>query len=116
MAMRPLYFLLPGTTQTFFCGGLFAELKTMALMGQWFCEAKVSQNVHVTYRQREPDFLLPGTTQTFFCGGLFAELKTMALMGQISSPIASGSPTLSFGDILRAGQPSAGHFCGQLGL
>jgi glycosyltransferase involved in cell wall biosynthesis len=54
MAMRPLYFLLPGTTQTFFCGGLFAELKTMALMGQ-ICEAKV-----VTYRQREPDTLFLG--------------------------------------------------------
>ncbi|NDJ16250.1 glycosyltransferase [Myxacorys almedinensis] len=49
--MRSLYFLLPGTTQKFACGGLFAELKTLAL-AQPICASKI-----VTYRQREPDTL-----------------------------------------------------------
>ena len=47
--MRKLLFLLPGTTKKFYCGGLWAELKTLAL-AQQICEAEV-----VTYRQREPD-------------------------------------------------------------
>ncbi|MEB3295346.1 MAG: glycosyltransferase [Synechococcales bacterium] len=50
-SMRSLYFLLPGTTQSFFCGGLFAELKAMRL-AQQVCSAEV-----VTYRQREADHL-----------------------------------------------------------
>ena len=49
--MRTLYFLLPGTSGKFACGGLFAELKTLRLVQQ-VCEASV-----VTYRQREPDTL-----------------------------------------------------------
>ncbi|MBT9315015.1 glycosyltransferase [Leptothoe spongobia] len=56
--MRKLYFLLPGTTRSFFCGGLFAELNTLNL-AQQICKAEV-----VTYRQREEnhpfiDDLLP---------------------------------------------------------
>jgi glycosyltransferase involved in cell wall biosynthesis len=47
--MRQLLFLLPGTTQKFNCGGLFAELKTIELVKQ-ICPAQV-----VTYRQRESD-------------------------------------------------------------
>jgi glycosyltransferase involved in cell wall biosynthesis len=49
--MRSLYFLLPGTTKSFFCGGLFAELKTMKL-AQQVCAAEI-----VTYRQREIEHL-----------------------------------------------------------
>lgn len=49
--MRQLYFLLPGTTQKFACGGLWAELKTLALARE-ICPAQV-----VTYRQREPQTL-----------------------------------------------------------
>lgn len=49
--MRKLLFLLPGTTQKFHCGGLWAELKTIKLVKQ-ICSAEV-----VTYRQREPDRL-----------------------------------------------------------
>ncbi|MBW4465829.1 MAG: glycosyltransferase [Pegethrix bostrychoides GSE-TBD4-15B] len=49
--MRKLYFLLPGTTGKFACGGLWAELKTLKLTQQ-LCEAEV-----VTYRQREPEHL-----------------------------------------------------------
>jgi glycosyltransferase involved in cell wall biosynthesis len=49
--MRKLLFLLPGTTQKFNCGGLFAELKTIELVKQ-ICPAEI-----VTYRQREPDRL-----------------------------------------------------------
>ncbi|MEO0394513.1 MAG: glycosyltransferase [Cyanobacteria bacterium P01_A01_bin.137] len=45
--MRKLYFLLPGTTRSFYCGGLFAELNTLKL-AQQICEVEV-----VTYRQRE---------------------------------------------------------------
>ncbi len=47
--MRKLRFLLPGTTQKFNCGGLFAELKTAELAKQ-LCAVEI-----VTYRQREPD-------------------------------------------------------------
>ncbi|NJM57543.1 MAG: glycosyltransferase [Synechococcales cyanobacterium RU_4_20] len=47
--MRKLYFLVPGTTAEFFCGGLFAELKTLAL-AQKLCPAEIA-----TYRQREPE-------------------------------------------------------------
>ncbi len=47
--MRKLLFLLPGTTQKFNCGGLFAELKTIELVKQ-LCAVEI-----VTYRQREPD-------------------------------------------------------------
>ena len=49
--MRKLYFLLPGTTDKFACGGLWAELKTLKL-AQQVCLAEV-----VTYRQREKDHL-----------------------------------------------------------
>lgn len=49
--MRSLYFLLPGTNGKFACGGLFAELKTVAL-AQKICDAAI-----VTYQQREPDTL-----------------------------------------------------------
>ncbi|MEM6251825.1 MAG: glycosyltransferase [Cyanobacteria bacterium P01_D01_bin.156] len=47
--MRKLYFLLPGTTRSFYCGGLFAELNTLKL-AQQVCDADV-----VTYRQQEDD-------------------------------------------------------------
>ena len=48
--MRKLYFLVPGTSGAAFRGGgLFAELKTMALARE-ICEAAV-----VTYRQREAE-------------------------------------------------------------
>jgi hypothetical protein len=50
-AQRTLLFLLPGTTQKFFCGGLVAEMKAMKLAQQ------VTQAAIVTYRQREPDTL-----------------------------------------------------------
>lgn len=49
--MRQLYFLLPGTTSKFSCGGLWAELKTLELARE-LCAAEV-----VTYRQREADKL-----------------------------------------------------------
>ena len=45
--MRKLYFLLPGTTRSFYCGGLFAELNALELAKQ-ICPAEA-----VTYRQRE---------------------------------------------------------------
>ncbi|HLP88377.1 MAG TPA: glycosyltransferase [Nostocaceae cyanobacterium] len=45
--MRKLYFLVPGTSGKFACGGLWAELKTFNL-AQKVCEAEV-----VTYRQKE---------------------------------------------------------------
>ena len=45
--MRTLYFLLPGTGGQFACGGLYAELKTVAL-AQQLCDAQI-----VTYQQRE---------------------------------------------------------------
>lgn len=47
--MRKLYFLVPGTTTQFRGGGLFAELKTLAL-AQQVCDAEVA-----TYRQRQPE-------------------------------------------------------------
>jgi hypothetical protein len=49
LTMRHLYFLLPGTSQRYHCGGLWAELKTLAL-AQQVCGATV-----VTYQQREAD-------------------------------------------------------------
>ncbi len=49
--MRKLLFLLPGTTQKFNCGGLWAELKTIELVKQ-ICPVEI-----VTYRQREPNQL-----------------------------------------------------------
>jgi hypothetical protein len=49
--MRRLYFLLPGTTNKFACGGLWAELKTLELVKK-VCPAEV-----VTYRQREKGHL-----------------------------------------------------------
>lgn len=49
--MRKLYFLLPGTTKEFACGGLWAELKALKL-AQQVCDAEV-----VTYRQREKEYL-----------------------------------------------------------
>jgi glycosyltransferase involved in cell wall biosynthesis len=48
---RTLLFLLPGTTQKYFCGGLVAEMKAMKLAQQ------VTEAAIVTYRQREPDKL-----------------------------------------------------------
>lgn len=47
--MRKLYVLVPGTSGAFRGGGLFAELKTLAL-AQEICEAAL-----VTYRQREAE-------------------------------------------------------------
>ena len=49
--MRKLLFLLPGTTKSFFAGGLTAELNTLKL-ARHICDADV-----VTYRQKEPDTL-----------------------------------------------------------
>ncbi|MDJ0510438.1 MAG: glycosyltransferase [Crocosphaera sp.] len=49
--MRTLYFLVPGTTKKFACGGLFAELKTFELAKQ-VCPSQV-----VTYRQQESNHL-----------------------------------------------------------
>lgn len=49
--MRTLYFLLPGTTRSFYCGGLFAELNTLKLAKN-ICDAEI-----VTYRQREENHL-----------------------------------------------------------
>lgn len=46
--MRPLYFLVPGTDPRYHCGGLWAELKTLAL-AQSLGPAEL-----VTYQQREP--------------------------------------------------------------
>ncbi|KFF41404.1 MAG: glycosyltransferase [Candidatus Atelocyanobacterium thalassa isolate SIO64986] len=45
--MRKLYFLVPGTDKSFFCGGLFAELKILNLAKE-ICHSEL-----VTYRQRE---------------------------------------------------------------
>lgn len=56
--MRKLYFLVPGMGGKFACGGLWAELKTLALARQ-ICPAEI-----VTYRQRERDKLfLPDLLQ-----------------------------------------------------
>jgi glycosyltransferase involved in cell wall biosynthesis len=52
--MRKLYFLVPGTDNKFACGGLWAELKVLAL-AQKVCAAEM-----VTYRQREPNTLFLG--------------------------------------------------------
>ena len=49
--MRTLYFLVPGTSGRYWCGGLFAELQTVEL-AQQLCPAEI-----VTYQQREPDHL-----------------------------------------------------------
>ncbi|MEN9215841.1 MAG: hypothetical protein Q6K90_00805, partial [Gloeomargarita sp. HHBFW_bins_162] len=49
--MRPLYFLVPGTTKAYHCGGLWAELKLLALA------QSLGSATLVTYRQREPDHL-----------------------------------------------------------
>lgn len=49
--MRALYFLLPGTSGRFVCGGLFAELKVLRL-AQSVCDAEI-----VTYQQREANTL-----------------------------------------------------------
>ncbi|MEM6450121.1 MAG: glycosyltransferase [Cyanobacteria bacterium P01_D01_bin.105] len=49
--LRKLLFLLPGTTQKFFAGGLTAELKTLKI-AQRIVDAEV-----VTYRQKEADTL-----------------------------------------------------------
>lgn len=50
-SMRPLYFLVPGTSSKFSSGGLWAELNIVKL-AQHICEAQI-----VTYEQREPDTL-----------------------------------------------------------
>ena len=47
--MRPVRFLVPGTTGKFRCGGLLVELQTASLVSR-IAPVKV-----VTYRQREPD-------------------------------------------------------------
>ncbi len=66
--MRSFIFLVPGTTGKYYCGGLFAELKTMKL-AQQICKAEV-----VTYRQREEgvlyldDVLDRGNNPKLFCG------------------------------------------------
>jgi hypothetical protein len=49
--MRKLYFLVPGTTGKFRCGGLFAELKTLELARE------ICPVVLVTYRQAEENTL-----------------------------------------------------------
>lgn len=49
VTLRPLYFLVPGTTSKFGSGGLWAELSIIKL-AQQICEAHV-----VTYEQREPN-------------------------------------------------------------
>jgi hypothetical protein len=61
--MRQLYFLLPGTSKKFACGGLWAELKTLDLTKE-ICPAEV-----VTYRQREP--------RTLFLDDLLASSKNL---------------------------------------
>ncbi len=49
--MKKLYFLVPGTDKTFFCGGLVAELKILNLAKE-ICNSEL-----VTYRQKEIDTL-----------------------------------------------------------
>jgi hypothetical protein len=49
--MRELYFLVPGTTKTYHCGGLWAELKVLELA------QSVGTATLVTYQQREPGHL-----------------------------------------------------------
>ncbi|NJL87928.1 MAG: glycosyltransferase [Leptolyngbyaceae cyanobacterium SM1_1_3] len=48
---RSLYFLVPGTSGQFACGGLWAELKTLELV------QSLGDAALVTYRQQEPDTL-----------------------------------------------------------
>ena len=78
--MRKLYFLLPGTTNKFACGGLWAELKTLKL-AQQVCEAEV-----VTYRQREPEHLW-----------LDDLLKSSSRSGAIANPISDAIFVMSWG-------------------
>ena len=47
--MRPIRFLVPGTTGKFRCGGLLVELQTARLV------SRIAPVEVVTYRQREPD-------------------------------------------------------------
>ena len=47
--MRPVHFLVPGTSGRFRCGGLLVELQTARLVSQ------IASVEVVTYRQREPD-------------------------------------------------------------
>ncbi len=47
--MRPVRFLVPGTTGKFRCGGLLVELQTARLV------SRIAPVEVVTYRQREPD-------------------------------------------------------------
>ncbi|MGK7888412.1 MAG: glycosyltransferase [Leptolyngbyaceae cyanobacterium] len=68
--MRKLYFLLPGTTQKFYCGGLFAELNTVELA------RSLGPVEIVTYRQREEqhpylDDLLQNSSPTDLSQGIF---------------------------------------------
>lgn len=49
--MRQLYFLVPGTTKSYHCGGLWAELKVLELA------QSLGSATLVTYRQREPEHL-----------------------------------------------------------
>jgi len=78
--MRKLYFLLPGTTNKFACGGLWAELKTLKL-AQQVCDAEV-----VTYRQREPEHLW-----------LDDLLKSSSGSGAIANPISNAIFVMSWG-------------------
>lgn len=52
--MRQLYFLVPGTTKTYHCGGLWAELQVLELAQTLGAAALV------TYQQREPEHLFLG--------------------------------------------------------
>ncbi|APB35244.1 Glycosyltransferase [Gloeomargarita lithophora Alchichica-D10] len=52
--MRKLYFLVPGTTKAYHCGGLWAELKLLELA------QSVGAATLVTYQQREPGHLFLG--------------------------------------------------------
>jgi hypothetical protein len=47
--LRPVRFLVPGTTGKFRCGGLLVELQTARLV------SRIAPVEVVTYRQREPD-------------------------------------------------------------
>ncbi len=48
--MRPIRFLVPGTTGKLRCGGLLVELQTARLL------SRLAPTEVVTYRQREPDY------------------------------------------------------------
>ncbi len=76
VGMRSLYFLLPGTTGPYRGGGLFAELRTLALMAQ-MVPAQV-----VTYRQREPDTLF---------------LPDLLRLPRGENPLAAGMAIVSWG-------------------